>query len=50
MIKSKTPAQLPENNVERVVQEGDRLYFVPKEAPPNQPITSHGKNYFLTLD
>ena len=42
-MKNKSPAQLPENNVERIVHEGDRLYFVPKEALPSVPLTAHGK-------
>ena len=32
---------MSENNVARVVQEGDRLYFVSKSSPADAPLDSH---------
>jgi len=35
-----------ENNIERVEQHGDRLYFINKHANKNAPLDSNCKNYF----
>lgn len=46
---SKTPAQLPESNVEKVVELNDRLYFVNrmmKELPLHQHCKTTIKLYY----
>jgi hypothetical protein len=37
----KTPAQLPENNIERVVQMDGRLYFVNRHLGKDVPLQQH---------